>query len=294
MKTIPSGLAAHYALSSTSLATFLKVEARSGAVFGVTTLDTSVVVDGDTYIPGLNVSDLVSTADLAVDNLDSTVLKILDALTDADLTAGLLDFANFTIFECNWRAPGDGINVLKRGTTGRATIAQGQWTLEFRSLKQGLQQPLGAITSKTCRAHLGDSACKVDLAPFTFSLSVTADPTDSQHFVASGATQVDDYFGEGIVTFTDGPNAGYSAKVKDFVSLTHTFTLALPMPFAIGNGDHFTAIAGCRKRHDRTLANPSGVSDCLDKFDNVLNFQGEPHLPGPDGLTALPTATGDQ
>ena len=46
---------------------------------------------------------------------------------------------------------------------------------------------------------------------------------------------------------------------------------------AIAIGDAFTAVAGCQKRHD---------VDCRDKFGNLLNFQGEPHLPGIDALTS--------
>jgi hypothetical protein len=44
-------------------------------------------------------------------------------------------------------------------------------------------------------------------------------------------------------------------------------------------GDTYSVHAGCRKR----LA-----EDCLAKFDNVLNFQGEPHRPTVDDLTASP------
>ncbi len=43
-------------------------------------------------------------------------------------------------------------------------------------------------------------------------------------------------------------------------------------------GDTFDVIAGCRKRL---------TEDCKVKFNNVLNFQGEPHLPGIDRLTAM-------
>jgi hypothetical protein len=30
------------------------------------------------------------------------------------------------------------------------------------------------------------------------------------------------------------------------------------------------------------------VSDCVDKYNNILNFQGEPHAPGVDALTSPP------
>jgi hypothetical protein len=51
------------------------------------------------------------------------------------------------------------------------------------------------------------------------------------------------------------------------------------MPYAIQIGDTFSAVAGCQKR----LA-----EDCGTKFSNVVNFGGEPHLPGIDALTSPP------
>ena len=57
------------------------------------------------------------------------------------------------------------------------------------------------------------------------------------------------------------------------------FTLTLPFPFDAAIGDTYSAIAGCRKRL---------TEDCKTRFANVLNFQGEPHLPGIDLLTKVP------
>jgi uncharacterized phage protein (TIGR02218 family) len=44
------------------------------------------------------------------------------------------------------------------------------------------------------------------------------------------------------------------------------------MPFAIAIGDLFAVTMGC----DRRLAT------CKARFDNVVNFRGEPYLPGTD------------
>lgn len=286
MKTLPAPLAAHYALSNQTLCNCLKLVRADGATLGLTSLDVPITVDGLTYLPGFDMSDMVSQAGLAVDNMELQVLEADSVLAVADLLAGRWSGAEFTVFQVNYLAPAGGINLLKRGTTGDAQIKQGIWTVEFRSLKQALQQPLGEVTSKTCRYRLGDSRCTVDLGPHTFACTVTA-VTSSQVFADSARTEADEWFAEGSVLFLTGPNAGYSQKVKIFAA--GQFTLALPMPFPVGPGDTFTAITGCQKRHERTLANPAGVSDCLDKFDNVLNFGGEPHLPGVDVLTSLPS-----
>lgn len=285
MKTIPIAIAAHYVLPRTTLAFFLKVRRLDGFIIGLTSANAPVTIDAVTYVPGFDVSSIVSSSGLAVDNLELSVLKTDEVLTDSDLLAGQWNNAQFTLYEANYLSPADGVNVIKRGTTGNTQIKRGVWTIEFLGLKQALQESLGAVTEKNCRAELGDANCKVNLFYFTFSGEVTS-VASRQIFTDSAQTQDDEYFAEGRLDFLTGANAGYGQKVKIFAS--GVFTLSLAMPFPVLVGDTFTVTAGCQKRHERTSSNPSGVSDCIDKFNNVLNFQGEPHLPGIDAITSLP------
>ena len=54
--------------------------------------------------------------------------------------------------------------------------------------------------------------------------------------------------------------------------------LLLPMPNDVQVGDTFSIVAGC----DHSLAT------CRDRFDNVLNFRGEPHAPVSDDVIRGP------
>lgn len=284
MKTIP--IASHYALSQTSLCRCLRLDVldplqTDPITYGLTTLNRALVVDGVEYRPGLDVSDLVSQSGTQVDNLDLTILPDDDELIVADLIAGRWDNAKVTIFEVNFRNPGAGINVLKRGSTGTAKANRSSWVIEFRSLKQALQSSVTIITQKTCRYRLGsvampDGLCFVDLSGFQVSSTVSG-ATSNRQFTDDSLTNEDGYFQEGEVLFVTGANAGYSRKVKSFVA--EEFLMASPFPFAIANGDAYIATAGCQKRWD---------VDCRDKFDNILNFGGEKDLAGIDGLTADP------
>jgi len=78
------------------------------------------------------------------------------------------------------------------------------------------------------------------------------------------------YFDGGLITFTSGLNDGFSQEVKSYVP--GQITLHLPMPYAIAAGDTYSMVAGC----DKSLAT------CRDRFSNVVNFRGEPYLPGID------------
>lgn len=290
MKTIPAGLLAHYQQPTTTVATFLRVVRADEATFGFTTTDRVITVDGLAYEPGFEVSAIASSEALNVDNLELTILpdRAGGTITALDLLTGKWDNAFFEIFEANYEAPADGINVLKRGWTGNVTVRNGSYVIEFRSLAQRLQQAQGIVSSKNCRSQLGDAKCRVDLADFTVTGTATA-VASARVFTDSARTEADDWYGEGSVTFTSGANAGYTRKCKTYVA--DVFELVEAFPFPIEIGDAYEAVAGCRKRHERSLANPTGESDCVDKFDNILNFQGEPHLQGVDALTRPATAS---
>lgn len=279
-KTFASGLAAHYALGATTLCTCVKFTRADATVFGFTTAQVDITVAGQLYQagPGLDVGDIASAAGLGVDNLELTILPSdSGAITRADLLTGKWNGAAFVIFETSYADPTIGINTLKTGTLGEVRLDRGRFVVELRSLAQALQQPIGDVTSKTCRYRLGDERCTVALGPFTHTGTVTA-VASNQQFTASAMAEAADYYVEGEITFTSGPNAGYTQKCKAYTS-GKVFTLSLPMPFAIGVGNTFSAVAGCQKRH---------IEDCKTKFSNLLNFGGEPHLPGVDALTAPP------
>jgi len=286
-KVIPVALAAHYALPGTTLCQCLKITRRDGEIFGLTTLDDEITVDGQLYVPGLEVSNLVSSSGLSVDNLDLTILPDDDALLEADILAGLWDNCSFIIFACNYETPGDGVDVLKRGTGGEAKVGDNSYTLELRGLSQALQQTVGISTSRTCRAHFADfpdqalsAPCGLDPVDFTEVGAITS-VTSRQLASDDGRAEASDWYGDGFLTFTSGLNEGYRRQVKSFAA--GAFTFMLPFPFDIQVGDTYSVIAGCHKRHD---------VDCKTKFDNILNFQGEPHLPGVDILTKLPGLSG--
>jgi uncharacterized phage protein (TIGR02218 family) len=285
-KTIPAGLLTHYAQSSQTLAQCITITRLDAVVLRYTSLDVPLVVSGNTYqAAGLNVSGLATSTGLAVGNAELQILPD-DALgiVRSELITGKWDHAAFTLFEVDWATPANGINTLMVGTLGEVRPARGLYTVELRSLAQVLQNPVGASTSKTCRYRLGSTAlpaglCTLALGPFTVTGTLTS-AASRQVFTDTARTEADDYFGDGLLTWTGGANSGYSEKIKTYAA--DTFTLVRPAPFAVVAGDTYTAIAGCRKRLPE---------DCAGKFNNVLNFGGEAHLPGVDAMLRAPVTS---
>ena len=276
--SIDTDLLAHYQGSATTVAWAIKITRTDAEVFGWTSADKDATISSVDYLsaPGLDVASFATSAGLAVDNTEITILPDDAIITRADILAGRWDNAEYVLFRYNWADLTDGIEVRSVGNLGEVQPKSGAYVAELRGLQQYLQQPIGAASTKTCRARLGDSMCGVDLGPWTETGTITG-VTSKQVFTDSSRAEADDYFGEGLLTWTGGLNDGLTQKVKTYAS--DTFTLALPMIFDVQVGDTYSVIAGCRKRLDE---------DCVTKFDNVLNFQGEPHRPTVDDLTSSP------
>lgn len=270
---VPTALAANYLLETSTLAIGIRITRTDAAVYGLTTVDKSDTISGVVYTPGTKVTNIDLQAGLAVDNLNLTLLDDTSLITRIDALEGIWRNAAFLIFEYNYVTPSDGINALISGTFGEITLGLGTITVELRGLQQALQQTVGAVSSKTCRARLGDAQCQEPLGPLTVTGTLTG-VTSKQVFTDTARTEADDWFGEGLFTFTSGVCAGLTQKVKTYAA--DVFTLSLPMIQLPSVGDSYSVIAGCRKRMPE---------DCIAKFNNVLNFDGEYHLPGPDAMT---------
>lgn len=285
LSTIPAALLAHILGGTTRLATGLQIVRLDGDIFAFTSHDVDDSLSSITYTanPGLQASDIMISANASVGNLELTTLHDGTLFTTMDIFNGAWTNAAFTIFRYNWSNLVDGIDTLLVGTFGEAKIQLNTVVVELRDLRQYFQQNVGAASTRDCRYRLGSTdknnggLCLKDLTSFTTTSTITSAASNRQ-FTDSALAVADDFFGDGEISFSSGPNsgAGIRRKIKTYSSATKTFTLWLPFYGTVAAGQVYTAIAGCRKRRSE---------DCLTKFNNVLNFGGEPDRKGLDDLT---------
>ncbi len=276
MKTISTNLKNHIAQEVTTLCTCWKATLTNGTIYGFTDNVENIEYNGVLYIAstGFTPSAISTNASMAVDNLE--VVGLIDdaSITEADINAGLWDFAEIEIFQVNYTDLTQGHIMLHKGNIGEIKFNNQQFTAEFRGISQRLQQNIGELYSAACRATLGDSRCKINLASYTVAASVTSVDASNSIITASSLGQAAAYFDAGLVTFTSGLNNGLAMEVKTHAA-GGVLTLHLPMTYQIVAGDTFTVYPGCKKRF---------ITDCKNKFNNVVNFRGEPHVPGNDKL----------
>jgi uncharacterized phage protein (TIGR02218 family) len=274
MKTLSTDMLSHLKSEVTTIRTCWRATLVNGTVYGFTDHTQDLTINGAIYLAasGHTPSSIVNNSTLAVDNLD--IQGVLDsaAIDDVDVHAGLWDFASVEIFQVNVADLSMGIIRQHRGHLGEVSLNRNSFTAELRGLAQQMQQTIGDLYSPTCRANLGDAQCGINLAAITV-MGTISDVTNNRSFSDSGRSENMSYFDSGKLTWLTGENTGLAMEIKTFTA--GLFVLYLPMPFQVAVGDTYSASPGCKKRF---------AEDCITKFNNAVNFRGEPHVPGNDQM----------
>ena len=247
-----------------------RVERSDSVALGFTSHDNDLTRDGFVYraAPGMVPSAIRLSDGFEADDVDLDGTLTSGAFTDDDLRAGRWDGARLVLSAVDWADPQAKPVVLVRGTFGSVALRDGAFSVGLRGVAGAFDAPVAEDTSSSCRATLGDRRCRVDLAGRRHVARATV--------VAGSVVTLDTSFPDGIfaggsLRWTDGPRAGIAEQVLASagtgVTLAEPVTLAVPIAVKL--------LEGC----DRQLAT------CRDRFVNVVNFQGEPHLPGNDLLT---------
>lgn len=284
MKTASAGLKAHLAGEVTTICTCWKIIRRDNVELHFTDLDDDLVVGGDTYksAVGYTRTALDANADMQIDNVDVTGIFDDASITEDDLRSGLYDGADVYVFLVNWANVSQGTMALRRGTIGEVVmLPSGVFHSTMYGLAEKLQQTVGEIYTPSCRADLGDAKCGIDLDAGGWRKPGTVTSVIDDRVFSCSITEpraVDDWFRYGVVEWQTGDNSGRFMDVRGWVQSTNTVTLFLGMPQPIQVGDTFAIYPGC----DKTLA------QCRDRFDNIVNFRGEPYVPGTDMLLKSP------
>jgi len=278
MKILSTELAAHLAGEVTTLAMCWKLTRRDSTMLGFTDHDRDITFNLVLYkaSTGFTPGAIENDGSLHVDNVDVEGMLSSGSITEPDILAGLYDFAELEIFGVNYTDLTQGAIKLRRGWLGEVSLHKHHFVVEVRGLTQRLSQTIGELYSASCRATLGDNRCKVNMAAHTVTGTVDSAGSPSQ-FSDMARTEASDMFTFGTVTFSSGANNGLAMEVKEYrhnEAIGGQITLALPMPYPILVGDGYTLTKGC----DKTLAT------CLGRFTNVVNFRGEPLVPGIDRM----------
>jgi len=272
-------------VSATTQARAWAVTRRDGLVLGFTDHDRALAFEGITFAPdaGLSARALVAGSGLAVDN--SEVLGALSgaAISEADIEAGRYDGAEVRLWVVDWTDVAQR-RLRFRGSLGEIRRGEGAFHAELRGLTERLNQPRGRSFQRSCPAVLGDGDCRFDLERPGYAAGLALpEAGDGQHFLLPGLGGfAAGWFLHGRLQVLDGAARGLEGIVKEDRPTADGRAVLLwePLRAPVAAGDRVRLLAGCDRR----------AETCRVKFDNILNFQGFPFLPGDDWLLVGPRA----
>lgn len=290
MKTIPIALQTHYEQEATSWCFLARIECKNGTVVGLTTLDADLTYDDGrgavTYLAanGLGMHAIQATADLSIDNSDLKFWVSDSGITEAQIRAGLFDYAKVDIYRVNYLDLAAGHEKVSRGTLGETRYSRLAGRAEFRSLKQQLRQTISLLYSLTCRAKFGSKPigtggeqpeerkpCHKDWVWVTGTVTAVDANEPDRIFTDASRAEATGHFVPGVVQILDGDNAGAEMDVDVFEG--GVFTLALPLPYPLPVGTNYRARQDC----DKTF------KMCKERHGNTPWFRGEHLIPIADG-----------
>lgn len=277
MRKLSADFQAHVDTGATTLCWCWRLTRTDGAELGFTDHDRDLSFDGTTFEAdsGFTASEIASSVGLSVDNLEAEGALQSDHMSEADLAKGLYDNAVVEVWRVNWQDTAERA-LVRKGNLGEVSVQDGAFVAEIRGLAHELNQTQGRVYQAQCDADLGDTRCGVNLGSAAFNTSGTVDTTVSgTRFAVSGLDSFDaGWFTRGYLTWDTGGNAGQKMEVKRHTKADGAVTIGVwqTPAVAVAVGDTFTIRAGCDKQ----------FATCKDKFSNVANFRGFPHIPGND------------
>lgn len=208
---------------------------------------------------------------------------VVSAINLTNVLAGVYRGAEFLFAFFFPELPGAGVMPYLKGILGETKIGRNSFRISLESQVIQLQLTQPTTVSPTCRNTFGDSKCQVDKGAISLTASVVSVTSANiivinvalnNPAIVAGSPNVGDLrnaFTYGELLFTSGDNTGTRANIHNIsiAGSNTTVTLWITPGFPIAPGDTLTASPGCAKN----------VPYCL-AYQNVINFNGEPDVPG--------------
>ena len=250
-----------------------------------TEADCDIEINDKTYkaSSGFRASAIKEDSTLAIDNLDIEGILDSDNIKVEDILNGAYDHAMIEVFMIDRNNLEDKL-FLKRGYIGNIRVlGNNKFIAEINGFLESGKHIIAQRYGLVCRANLGDTKCKVNLESYIYQGVITKVidnktfkddnmSENSQYFFKVEQNLHNGYFDEGLIFIYKEDKLIYQGQIKLFIN--NTFELFEPVPQDLDTFMVYKAFPGCNK----------SVNSCSKKFNNIINFRGEPHIPGIERL----------
>lgn len=195
------------------------------------------------------------------------------ALNSTDILSGRWSGTSVTLVTADW-SNGSEASIICKGELGHLKFDDGVLSMIVDVLPDASRDSPCPQTSPECRAVLGDERCRVDLRSRKMRVTVAA--------VEDSIVVIDETYTEGFVMGQLRWLTGKCSGMKQTIVAADGARLMLQARLhdKVESGDRALLVEGCDGRR----------ATCAERFGNILNFRGEPDLPGSEILLRFPGA----
>lgn len=261
---------------ASSLVLSLTLQRSDGAGYALSNHDCSLDLSGNVIEPhGEVVIEESRITDAMIDSaLElSTSCKVAEALTRSVQSEERSGQIVARVEVLDWTNNADP-RFICEGALGNTEDDNHKLRVNVRVTPQSLLESACIQTSPQCRARLGEQLCRIDMRGRHERIRITG----QEGGWLSTDRQALQPFLYGELRWISGPHSSEVAQVVDVQD--GRLRLHRPPTSISQGGDTAILSEGC----DRTR------TTCSERFGNVLNFRGEPDLPGTDRLLRYPGA----
>ncbi len=279
-RAISPAMLALLAGGSPQLAVCLLLTRTDGVVLGLTGWQQGFTFQAVIYTPNsaITASAVRQNADISADDSETDGLLLSGAIAESDVRAGLWDNATYQLFLVNPNELSIGPIIVQAGRVGVQTLNDGTWKFQLMSWKTLLKQNVQIAASQTCRVKvLGDYQCKLNMAGRSHTVTLSALSSDWLTLTTND-TQASGYYVYGIALGQSGENLNIQRQIAS--NADGVIVLREPFPFQVNDGDTLILTQGC----DRNFSTCQALG-------NVINFHGEPFVPGNDNALQIGDAS---
>lgn len=251
------------------------VQRPDGAGFATTSHDKVQRQSDLTLEPGaeINPGELVISDDLFGSSLTIGGGLSSTAITSDDLASGRWSGSLVRLLAGHWDQASVP-SLQAEGTLGEFKVEDDRITAEVDLLPLAAYRTICPQTSPECRASLGDRHCGVNMR--TRRRRIVVDAVEDDSIIVAPGDYAD--FRMGRLRWCSGLGCGIEQMIIDVDGAR--LRLLGGAGERIASGDRAIITEGCDGRR----------VTCSERFGNILNFRGEPSLPGSDIMMRFPGA----
>ncbi len=245
------------------------IKRQDGVVIRVTDHDVDIEYNGKTYLSSGALDPSEAGQKSGLNSLDMDVLGAIDndIFLESEILCGMFENAQIEHIRYDWKRSKTIMTVFT-GRIGSIRHSNSQFQFDLCSSFDKIGGVYGRSYQKTCHARFCDKACGLNAKDFETRTKLIR--VEGQLIYVEKCSDPE-RFVHGILTFCERVGETANCGIEQVSQHAEELQIKIRSPLRLfpKSGEAIALLAGCDKRFESCIG-----------FDNAVNFQGFPHMPG--------------